>query len=243
MPQRIRHNFEQHDNADFPLTREGLGRFRVNGIPASRRLRCDIQSSTAVSKDFGTIESAGAVRRLVPAKRGLILVTGKTDSGKSATLAAMMDVVNQTSRGHVITIEDPIEFVHQRKKSLISKREIGEHTASFASALRSALREDPDAILVGELRHLETISLAVTGAETGVLVMSTLHTNSAAGAVNRIINMFPTQKRAHVRAMLSTSLRGVNFAANHEAGRRPWSSIGAENIDQHASGRQCHPRS
>jgi twitching motility protein PilT len=143
------------------------------------------------------------------ANQGLILVTGKTGSGKSTTLAAIIDAINHRLKGHILTIEDPIEFVHQRKSCLISQREIGVHSPSFAEALHSALREDPDAILVGELRDLETMSIAMTAAEMGILVMGTLHTNGAAPTIDRIVNIFPADKQDHVRNMLSTSLRGV----------------------------------
>jgi len=136
-------------------------------------------------------------------------VTGKTGSGKSTTMAALINEVNENRKGHILCIEDPIEFVHQRRKCLISQREVGMHTESFAAALRSALREDPDVILVGELRDLETISLAVTAAETGILVMGTLHTNRASSTVDRIINAFPAMKQAQVRSMLSTSIKAV----------------------------------
>lgn len=139
----------------------------------------------------------------------MILVTGKTGSGKSTTLAAMIDSMNKQLKGHILTIEDPIEFVHKRQGCLISQREIGVHSGSFAEALRSALREDPDVILVGEMRDLETIGIAVTAAEMGILVMGTLHTNGAGPTVDRIINSFPPDKQSHIRAMLSTSLRGV----------------------------------
>jgi twitching motility protein PilT len=150
-----------------------------------------------------------AVRNLCKVNSGLILVTGKTGSGKSTTLAAMIDDINTREKGHILTIEDPIEFVHTRKNCLISQREIGVHSPSFSSALLSALREDPDVILVGELRDLETMSIAVTAAETGILVMGTLHTNGAAATVDRLVNAFPADKQPHVRTMLSTSLRGV----------------------------------
>ncbi len=150
-----------------------------------------------------------AVRQMCRANNGLILVTGKTGSGKSTTLAAMIDDINTRVQGHILTIEDPIEFVHERKSCLISQREIGVHSPSFAAALHSALREDPDVILVGELRDLETMSIAVTAAEMGILVMGTLHTNGAAQTVDRMVNVFPSDKQSHVRTMLSTSLRGV----------------------------------
>ncbi len=139
----------------------------------------------------------------------MILVTGKTGSGKSTTLAAMVDAINKRLKGHLLTIEDPIEFVHASKGCLISQREVGKHSESFASALNSALREDPDVILVGELRDLETISIAVTAAEMGILVMGTLDTNGAAPTVERMVNTFPADKQNHIRTMLSTSLRGV----------------------------------
>ncbi len=150
-----------------------------------------------------------AVRQMARANNGLILVTGKTGSGKSTTLAAMIDDINRRVKGHILTIEDPIEFVHERKSCLISQREIGVHAPSFSAALHSALREDPDVILVGELRDLETMSIAVTAAEMGILVMGTLHTNGAAQTVDRMVNVFPSDKQSHVRTMLSTSLRGV----------------------------------
>ena len=149
------------------------------------------------------------VAQLCKQPQGMILVTGKTGSGKSTTLAAMIDEINTKINGHILTIEDPIEFVHKRKRCLISQREIGVHSPSFAAALHSALREDPDVILVGEMRDLETVSIAVTAAEMGILVMGTLHTNGAGQTIDRIVNSFPTDKQPHVRTMLSTSLRGV----------------------------------
>jgi twitching motility protein PilT len=150
-----------------------------------------------------------SIRELAKSANGLILVTGKTGSGKSTTLAAIIDDINLRLKGHILTIEDPIEFVHPRKRCLISQREVGVHAMSFSKALHSALREDPDVILVGEMRDYETISIAVTAAEMGILVMGTLHTNGAAQTVDRIVNVFPADKQSHVRTMLSTSLRGV----------------------------------
>jgi twitching motility protein PilT len=209
MPKAALDRFESKDGADFAYTLPQFGRFRVNVM---RQLNGMGAVFRAIPSKAVTLDQLGmpeAVRQMCRANNGLILVTGKTGSGKSTTLAAMIDDINKREKGHILTIEDPIEFVHARQNCLISQREIGVHSPSFAAALHSALREDPDVILVGELRDYETMSIAVTAAEMGILVMGTLHTNGAAQTVDRMVNVFPADKQAHVRTMLSTSLRGV----------------------------------
>lgn len=209
MPELAKNNYEKNKGADFAYEAEGLARFRVNvfqhlaGIGAVFRvIPTEIQS-------LSQLALPPALKNIARQRKGLILVTGPTGSGKSTTLAAMLDFINQERKGHIITIEDPIEFIHLNKGCLMSQREVGSHTEHFADALHSALREDPDVILVGELRDLETIHLAVTAAEMGILVMATLHTSSAASTVDRIINVFPPEEEAFIRTMLSTSLCAV----------------------------------
>ena len=209
MPSKAQQRFEKHDGADFAYALGELGRFRVNVMRQLNGMGAVFRAIPSKALSMDELKLPDAVRNLARAHNGLILVTGKTGSGKSTTLAALIDDINKRDKGHILTIEDPIEFVHQRRNCLISQREIGLHAQSFAQALHSALREDPDVILVGELRDLETISIAVTAAEMGILVMGTLHTNGAAQTVDRIINVFPSDKQSHVRTMLSTSLRGV----------------------------------
>jgi twitching motility protein PilT len=209
MPKNAVERFESKDGADFAYTLPERGRFRVNVLRHLSGMGAVFRAIPSKALSMDELKLPEAVRQMARASNGLILVTGKTGSGKSTTLAAMIDDINTRVKGHILTIEDPIEFVHQRKSCLISQREIGGHTPSFSSALHSALREDPDVILVGELRDLETMSIAVTAAEMGILVMGTLHTNGAAQTVDRIINVFPADKQSHVRTMLSTSLRGV----------------------------------
>ncbi len=209
MPHKAVARFESKDGADFAYTLAGRGRFRVNVLRHLNGMGAVFRAIPSKALTLDELNLPQAVRQLCRANNGLILVTGKTGSGKSTTLAAMIDDINRRVKGHILTVEDPIEFVHERKNCLISQREIGAHAASFAAALHSALREDPDVILVGELRDLETMSIAVTAAEMGILVMGTLHTNGAAPTVDRMVNAFPADKQSHVRTMLSTSLRGV----------------------------------
>jgi twitching motility protein PilT len=209
MPPLVREAFEQRCSVDFAYALEGLARFRVNvyrhinGVGAVLRV---IPSGIRTMEDLGL---PPVLTSLCQQKRGLLLCTGPTGSGKSTTLAALIDYINSNRKGHILTIEDPIEFMHRNKASLVTQREVGFDTPSFASALKSALREDPNVILVGEMRDVETISLAVTAAETGILVFGTLHTNGAAATVDRIVNVFPPGEQGRIRSMLSTSLLGV----------------------------------
>ncbi|MDH3978517.1 MAG: PilT/PilU family type 4a pilus ATPase, partial [Gammaproteobacteria bacterium] len=209
MPETARVQLEQNDSADFAYMIEGIARFRVNILRHMGGLGGVFRAIPTVAKSLDELNMPLSLKHLCKETSGLLLVTGKTGSGKSTTLAAMIAEINARTHGHIITIEDPIEFVHEKINCLISQREIGEHCHNFGDALHSALREDPNVILVGEMRDLETISIAVTAAEMGILVMGTLHTNGSASTVDRIINVFPTDKQNHVRTMLSTSLKGV----------------------------------
>lgn len=201
--------FETTLEIDYAYEIPGVSRFRVNAFTQSRGAGAVFR---VIPDKVQTLEQLGmgeVFRRIVEAPRGLILITGPTGSGKSTTLAAMIDFINQHRHSHILTIEDPIEFVHESKKCLINQREVHRDTHSFATALRSALREDPDVIMVGELRDLETVRLALTAAETGHLVLGTLHTTSAAKTVDRVIDVFPAAEKSMVRSMLSESLHAV----------------------------------
>ncbi|MDZ7663210.1 type IV pilus twitching motility protein PilT [Thiohalophilus sp.] len=201
--------FEENNGVDFAYEAENLARFRVNVFQHLSGIGAVFRVIPAEIKSLNDLGLPPVLKNLARQRKGLILVTGPTGSGKSTSLAAMVDFINTERKGHILTIEDPIEFVHHNKNCLISQREVGEHTSRFANALHSALREDPDVILVGELRDLETIHLAITAAEMGILVMATLHTSTAASTVDRILNVFPSGEEAYVRTMLSTSLVGI----------------------------------
>jgi twitching motility protein PilT len=209
MPEMNRKEFTERHDTDFAYEIEGLARFRSNvfadrkGPGAVFRV---IPSTILTAEQLGL---SSFILQLCALNKGLVLVTGPTGSGKSTTLCAMIDHINKTRQDHIITIEDPIEFVHSNQKCLINQREVRTHTNSFKDALRAALREDPDIILVGELRDLETVGIAIETAETGHLVFGTLHTTTAASTVDRIIDQFPSDRQAQIRIMLSESLRGV----------------------------------
>ena len=204
-----RATFEAEHEVDFACELEGKGRFRVNVFVHSRGPGAVLRTIPTKIPALDTLHMPPVLKELCTRERGLVLVTGPTGSGKSTTFAAMVDVINQTWDAHILTIEEPIEFVHPPKRCLVNQREVGPHTNSFSNALRSALREDPDVILIGEMRDLETISLALTAAETGHLVFGTLHTSSAPKTIDRIIDVFPAGQQGQIRTMLSESLEAV----------------------------------
>ena len=209
MPERNRAEFAECADTDFAYEITGVARFRCNALRERKGTAavCRVIPAEVITAD--QLGLSPAVQQLCQLHKGLVLVTGPTGSGKSTTLCALLDLVNRTRQDHVITIEDPIEFVHENKQCLITQRQVGVHTGSFKSALRAALREDPDIVLVGELRDLETVSIAIETAETGHLVFGTLHTTTAPSTVDRLIDQFPADRQEQIRVMLSESLKGV----------------------------------
>lgn len=206
---RQREEYEELLEADFSFDVRGLARFRVNAFRQSRGPAAVFRTIPSEVPSMQALGMGGVFEAICQKPRGLAVVTGPTGSGKSTTLAAMVDFVNENRAGHILTVEDPIEFVHPSKRCLVSQREVHRDARSFSRALRAALREDPDVILIGEMRDLETIRLALTAAETGHLVFGTLHTVSAGKTVDRIIDVFPAEEKTAVRAMLSESLQAV----------------------------------
>lgn len=206
---RQRKIFEETHDIDFSMELGDVARFRVNVFVHHRGEGAVFRTIPSEILSFDKLGLPQTMRNFAKLEKGIVLVTGPTGSGKSTTLAAVVDLINEERHGHILTIEDPIEFVHKSKKCLVSQREVGPHTHSFANALRGALREDPDVILVGEMRDLETIQLALTAAETGHLVFGTLHTSSAPKTVDRIVDVFPGEEQGQIRAMFAESCRSV----------------------------------
>jgi twitching motility protein PilT len=209
MTPTLRERLNQQSSVDFAYQSETAGRFRVNMYRHVRGLAAALRVIPVKIPTLSELLMPATIQTTVEVPKGLVLVTGPTGSGKSTTLAAMINHINETRRGHIITIEDPIEFIHEFKHCLITQREVGTHTPSFADALRAAIREDPDVILVGELRDLDTISLALTAAETGTQVLATLHTNGAVRSVDRVVNVFPPRRQEQIRTMMADTLRMV----------------------------------
>lgn len=209
MNDKQRKDFEEFLETDFSFEVPGVARFRVNAFNHNRGAGAVFRTIPSKILSMDDLGMGQIFKDLAMTPRGLVLVTGPTGSGKSTTLAAMVDYINDTKYDHILTVEDPIEFVHESKKSLVNQREVHRDTLGFNEALRSALREDPDVILVGEMRDLETIRLALSAAETGHVVFGTLHTSSAAKTIDRIVDVFPAEEKSMVRSMLSESLQGV----------------------------------
>ncbi len=209
LPQRFRRHADSILEHDFAYSVANLARFRTNVYSQLRGGSIALRVIPDKVRDLKELHCPPGIYNLARERKGIVLVTGPTGSGKSTTLAAMIDLINKERRDHILTIEDPIEYVHTPQNCLINQRELGEHTQSFANALRAALREDPDVILVGEMRDLETISLALTAAETGHLVFATLHTMSAAETVNRIVDVFPPEQQGQIRSMFANAIMGI----------------------------------
>ncbi len=209
LSQRQMQTFEKNLECDLALSVEGMGRFRVNVYRQRGVVNMAIRVVPSFIPSFEQLKLPSVIRKIADEPRGLVLVTGTTGSGKSTTLAAMLDYINSTRSRHIVTVEDPIEFVHEDKESILSQREIGQDTLSFPEALKHVVREDPDVILVGEMRDMETMATALTAAQTGHLVLSTIHTIDAMQTVNRIIDVFPPHQQNQVRFMLGDTLRGV----------------------------------
>jgi twitching motility protein PilT len=209
MPERNQKEFKEHSDSDFAYEIEGIARFRCNVFRDRSGAGAVIRVIPSEVLTADQLDLPAAVRNFTHLSKGLVVVTGPTGSGKSTTLAAIIDLVNKTRKDHIITIEDPIEFVHKDQLCLVNQREIHRHTESFASALRAALRQDPDVILVGEMRDLETIQIAIEMAETGHLVFGTLHTNTAPSTIDRLVDVFPADRQSQIRSMLANSLKGV----------------------------------
>lgn len=201
--------FEREQDLDFVHVLPGVGRFRVNVFVQARGTGAVFRIIPPTVPSFESLRLPESVRRLCQSANGLVLICGPTGSGKTTTLAAIVDSINRTSKRHIITIEDPIEFIHESRESVLTQRQVGRDTESFSAALRSALRESPDVLVVGEMRDLETIQLALSAAETGVLVFGTLHSNSASKAVDRIIDAFPEEQQDQIRGAISVLLKGV----------------------------------
>ncbi|WP_286916510.1 MULTISPECIES: type IV pilus twitching motility protein PilT [Pseudomonas] len=209
MNDKQRKDFEEFLETDFSFEVPGVARFRVNAFNQNRGASAVFRTIPSKVLSMDDLGMGDVFRKITEVPRGLVLVTGPTGSGKSTTLAAMIDYLNSNKHHHILTVEDPIEFVHESKKCLVNQREVHRDTLGFSHALRSALREDPDVILVGEMRDLETIRLALTAAETGHLVFGTLHTTSAAKTIDRVVDVFPAEEKSMVRSMLSESLQAV----------------------------------
>ena len=209
LPQTLREKFEAEKELDTSHSVPGVGRFRLNVFQQRGTVASVLRAIPHEIPPFDSLGVPEAIRAFTDLRRGLVLVTGPTGSGKSTTLAALVDIINRTKPLHIVTVEDPIEFLHTHKRAIVNQREIGQDTVSFAEALRRVLREDPDVILVGEMRDLETVSMALTAAETGHLVFGTLHTQDAPQTIDRIVDVFPTNQQEQIRTMLSAALEGV----------------------------------